>query len=125
MDRDMSFQRVMETARRLQLPLVVTDIAGREPMVVMPLAVYEGLLEAQGRKNTPEIHVPPPGPVEESIQTPSAQTVVQAPATPEEPIPASPPKMTPPSFEAVFTRSLATAAVENPLSVEEYFYLER
>ncbi len=41
----MSWQRILETARRHGLPIVVTDPAGREPMVVLPLEVYEALTE--------------------------------------------------------------------------------
>ncbi|MCC7522642.1 hypothetical protein IT407_02495 [Candidatus Uhrbacteria bacterium] len=37
----MSFQRIFETARRMGSPLVVTDPAGREPMVVMTLEAFE------------------------------------------------------------------------------------
>lgn len=41
----MSFQRILETARRMNSPLIVTDAAGREPMVVMTLQAYERLGE--------------------------------------------------------------------------------
>jgi hypothetical protein len=37
----MSFQRIFETARRMGSPLVITDPAGREPMVVMTLEAFE------------------------------------------------------------------------------------
>jgi len=46
----MSWQRILETARRNGFPVVVTDIAGREPMVVMPLEAYEAL-SSQKQKN--------------------------------------------------------------------------
>lgn len=42
----MSLQRVLDFARRQTLPVVVTDVAGREPLVVLPLEVYEKLVEA-------------------------------------------------------------------------------
>ncbi len=41
----MSWQRIFELARRQKAPLIVTDIAGREPVVVLPFAQYEQLLE--------------------------------------------------------------------------------
>lgn len=41
----MSFQRMLEMARRHGMPLVVTDPNGKEPMVVLPLEVYEALVE--------------------------------------------------------------------------------
>jgi hypothetical protein len=41
----MSFQRILESARRMGAPLIVTDAAGREPMVVMSLQTYERLSE--------------------------------------------------------------------------------
>ena len=41
----MSFQRVLETARKTGFPVIVTDIAGREPMVILPLEQFEGMLE--------------------------------------------------------------------------------
>lgn len=40
----MSLQRVIELARRQGMPIVVTDVAGREPMVLLPLEIYEDLL---------------------------------------------------------------------------------
>lgn len=39
----MSLQRVLETARRTGTPVIVTDVGGREPMVVMPLEQFEAL----------------------------------------------------------------------------------
>ena len=36
-------QRILETARKMGLPVIVTDIAGREPMVVMPLEQFEAM----------------------------------------------------------------------------------
>lgn len=42
----MSWQRILETARKQGMPVIVTDIAGREPMVILPLEMYERLGEA-------------------------------------------------------------------------------
>ena len=46
----MSFQRILETARRMGSPLIVTDAAGREPMVVMTLQAFERLGEQKEQK---------------------------------------------------------------------------
>lgn len=54
----MSFQRIFEAARRMNAPLVVTDPAGREPMVVMTLDAYEQITDGgpsrAARKHQPE-----------------------------------------------------------------------
>ena len=39
----MSMQRVLETARKLGLPVIVTDPAGREPFVLLPLDQFEAM----------------------------------------------------------------------------------
>jgi hypothetical protein len=41
----MSFQRMFEMARRHGVPVVVTDKEGKDPMVILPLEVYEALTE--------------------------------------------------------------------------------
>jgi hypothetical protein len=50
----MSLQRVFESARKLGLPVVVTDPSGREPFVLLPLDQFEALTsetERQAVKN--------------------------------------------------------------------------
>ncbi len=42
----MSWQRILESARKNGFPVIVTDIAGREPMVIMPFDAFEELNEA-------------------------------------------------------------------------------
>ncbi|MDO8583883.1 MAG: hypothetical protein Q7R83_01760 [bacterium] len=49
----MSWQRILETARRHGFPVIVTDVAGREPTVVVPLNEYERLLEQKGMGESP------------------------------------------------------------------------
>ncbi|MCC7357660.1 hypothetical protein IT408_04120 [Candidatus Uhrbacteria bacterium] len=39
----MSFQRVFESARKLGLPVIVTDPSGHEPFVLLPLDQFEAL----------------------------------------------------------------------------------
>jgi len=43
----MSLQRIFESAKRLGLPLIVTDTEGRDPMVILPLGEFEVLSRAQ------------------------------------------------------------------------------
>jgi hypothetical protein len=44
----MSLQRIFELVKRQGLPLVMTDGQGRDPVIVLPLDVYEALVEASG-----------------------------------------------------------------------------
>lgn len=53
----MSLQRIFELVKRQGLPLVMTDGQGRDPVIVLPLDVYEALVEASGSSANP------PGPV--------------------------------------------------------------
>ncbi|MFH1077851.1 MAG: hypothetical protein V1745_01035 [Patescibacteria group bacterium] len=39
----MSLQRVLETARKTGTPVILTDMAGREPMVILPLEQFEAM----------------------------------------------------------------------------------
>lgn len=41
---DMSWQRVIETARKTGMPIIITDPAGREPMVILPLEQFEAMV---------------------------------------------------------------------------------
>ena len=54
----MSMQRVLETARKFGLPVIVTDVAGRDPMVMMPLEQFEALTEG-GSDILPEPRIVP------------------------------------------------------------------
>ncbi|MCC6563489.1 hypothetical protein IT087_01200 [Candidatus Uhrbacteria bacterium] len=64
----MSFQRMLEMVRRQGMPLMVTDPDGREPMVVLPLEVYEALVE--GGSAPAARAVPKQAPVGEPIMVP-------------------------------------------------------
>lgn len=44
----MSLQRIFELVKRQGLPLVMADGQGRDPVIVLPLDVYEALVEASG-----------------------------------------------------------------------------
>jgi hypothetical protein len=67
----MSFQRIFEMVRRQGMPLVVTDEAGKEPVVVLPLEVYEALVE--GGESRPA----PASPTMTPIQTPESSPRMQ------------------------------------------------
>jgi len=43
----MSLQRIFESARRLQVPIIVTDPAGRDPMVLLTLEHFEAMAGSQ------------------------------------------------------------------------------
>ncbi len=56
----MSLQRVIETARKTGLPVIVTDVAGREPMVILPLEQFESLADGVDKPmSQPEARVIP------------------------------------------------------------------
>ena len=45
----MSSQRVFESARKLGVPVIVTDPSGRDPMVVLPLDQFEAMAGDGGK----------------------------------------------------------------------------
>ena len=49
----MSLQRVFESARKLGVPVIITDPSGRDPMVVIPLEQFEALAD-EGTRPTLE-----------------------------------------------------------------------
>lgn len=62
----MSFQRILEIARQRGLPIIVTDIAGREPVAILPLEEYERL-SSHRPQAPPSKQVEAPSPVLEQI----------------------------------------------------------
>ncbi len=50
----MSLLRIFESAKKLSLPLIVTDTDGRDPMVILPLEQFEALAHAQEAPSTAE-----------------------------------------------------------------------
>lgn len=46
----MSFQRVIETARKTGVPVIMTDVAGREPMVILSLEQFEAMAGDSNRE---------------------------------------------------------------------------
>jgi hypothetical protein len=55
----MSFQRIFELVRRQGMPLVVTDEAGKQPLVVLPFDMYEALMEGDGHASRDTRHATP------------------------------------------------------------------
>lgn len=47
----MSFQRVIETARKTGVPVIMTDVAGREPMVILSLEQFEAMAGDSARES--------------------------------------------------------------------------
>ncbi len=59
----MSLERVMQSARRLGVPVIVTDPHGKDPMVILPLEQFEALTGDESAPGPrPIAHVPPPPP---------------------------------------------------------------
>lgn len=44
----MAWQKIFNTARRFGTPVIVTDQAGTDPMVILPFDIYEGLISESG-----------------------------------------------------------------------------
>lgn len=93
----MSLPRMLEMARRHGMPLIVTDSNGKEPMVVLPLEVYEALVE--GSQVSPPVQARRP--VGEPVVVPVRDASV-------------PPPVKPPSEPEILAE----------LSMEERFYIE-
>lgn len=58
----MSLERVIEVGRRQGMPVIVTDVGGREPMVLLPLNAYERLLDAPSESPALLVDAGPPTP---------------------------------------------------------------
>lgn len=97
----MSFQRILDAARRLGTPVIVTDVAGREPMVLVPLDMFEALAGASSENGK----APAPA--------------MQYDAVPERPVPP-----TPRPSESEPTPEELSALVGQEISLEDRFYLE-
>jgi len=97
----MSMQRVFESARKLGVPIILTDPSGRDPMVILPLEQFE----AMAGESHPV--APSQAPAVPLNKAPEPQRSPVMGLTPEEQK----------SFEALL--------MENPdIPVEERFYLE-
>jgi hypothetical protein len=70
----MSLQRIFEMVKRQGMPLVVTDGQGRDPVIVLPLDMYEVLLAGQkpenGNQASSEASEPIMVPVGEEVSQP-------------------------------------------------------
>ena len=55
----MSLQHVLEVARKNGMPVIITDMSGREPMVIMPLEQFEAMaFSTQSSTLSTEYRVP-------------------------------------------------------------------
>jgi hypothetical protein len=74
-------QHVFESARRLGMPVIVTDPSGRDPMVVLPLDQFEAMTE--GGAPTQKVSLPKsvPEPVKTTPFPPLVEEI--SPAAPE------------------------------------------
>lgn len=55
-------QRVTEIARKLGLPVIMTDPSGRDPMVILPLEQFEAMAGGETKTPAPLTHKPRPEP---------------------------------------------------------------
>lgn len=69
----MSWQNVFKTAKRLGAPVIVTDHSGNEPLIVLPLEIFESLSgQDSQRTSTKQLaYDPEPNILNESIFEPS------------------------------------------------------
>lgn len=118
----MSIQRVLEVARRQNMPVVVTDVAGREPMVILPLASYEAMLDGRPSRHVSSEANPPEwkAPRESASSAPMKERVVAIEAMTE--------NMTG-ELQAQVNQAMrdlteTPSDVSSGISMEERFYLE-
>lgn len=68
----MSLQRILESARRLRTPVILSDLAGRDPLVILPLDQFEALSSLDHPAASPRQDVASvmlaPEPVAEGLQ---------------------------------------------------------
>ncbi len=142
----MSFQRILDWARRESVPVIVTDVAGREPMVILPFSEYERLTERQKGESIRDrpsvsgafvpvapVYAPVPEPIRpvEPVFRPSPPPPVSSVKEPvmvpvEAAQESSPePKKSPPSLESVL-ETISVAPVSDVMleTVEDRFYLD-
>ena len=120
----MSWQRILESARKNGFPIIVTDIAGREPMVVMPFDAFEEMNEAyhaalenwdEGEEGIEYSDLPP---VTEDVYAPPPESVDHAHQANEHEAPSS--RMS----EGEVRPEAGSESDVSHLSMEDRFYLE-
>lgn len=128
----MSLQRVLETARKTGMPVIMTDIAGREPMVILPLEQFEamaGLGSDTSRSSAPS------EPIERKPSPPSREEPQTIPVVPSEPEAPKMEEMAKNGGEGALKKRLEETAAQlealvekggesAEFSLEERFYLE-
>ncbi len=82
----MSLPRIFELARKLGTPVIMTDPAGREPLVVLSLDQFEAMAGVSGdaESATPEIHKKVQNKAKEMSSIPPSPELTPAPPLPED-----------------------------------------
>ncbi len=106
----MSMQRVLETARKFGLPVIVTDVAGRDPMVMMPLEQFEALTDGGSSMPEPRMMADVPRSMEQEVRVPIVREKVEFSGVSEQKPSAEP------------TKAGESQGAE--LTMEEQFFLE-
>lgn len=87
----MSLQRVFESARKMGVPVIVTDPSGRDPMVVLPLEQFEALNQADESPKTRQTQpIPAAEPIRIAEKPRNIQKMQEMPLRSEMPFPQGP-----------------------------------
>jgi nicotinamidase-related amidase len=103
----MALQRILESARKLGVPVIVTDIAGREPFVVLPLEQFEAMMG-----------------VESKVAKPVVEPVQTRPAAVEPTVEIALNKEQFPQITRLEKVEMSSAVESEEIPLEERFYLE-
>jgi hypothetical protein len=111
----MSLQRVFESARKLGVPVIMTDPGGREPMVIMTLEQFEALAgEGAPAPEAGSVSKPAPQKSKEELRV---ERILA-----EQAVETNKSRM---AEVMIDLASLPSSNAENPeISLEERFYLE-
>jgi len=112
----MSLQRVFESARKLGVPVIMTDPAGREPLVIVSLEQFEAMA---GSSDAAPAEIQPA-----ASRKPARPVQHQPEAVFNQGMPANDAPRQPERTEPVF-EDIQMGAQQNPeISLDERFYLE-
>lgn len=114
----MSLQRVFESARKLGVPVIMTDPAGREPMVVLTLEQFEAMA---GTGSEPG-REPTSNPVRRG--RPPSRRPAESPKVDDFAFPADELKAQPSLAEPALEDYPVPTPSEGEISLDERFYLE-
>jgi hypothetical protein len=121
----MSLQRIFESARKFGVPVIVTDPAGRDPLVVLPLEQFEALSESGPSEAKPAVRIPVSTPRRAEVSKPSVSKEIRH---VEEILAERAAEMAQPRVDEVVSALESGAAPQgagtSEISLEERFYLE-